>query len=486
MHTTRPRTVTAEQERARRLRTRHPGWEPDRLREARQALGWSRPTLARKIRAISSSDVAFTPPIANEQTIMRHERGWAYPSEDWQAAYTHTMDLSRVDLGFCIRETHGATVVTRPVLLSGTPSSDDEWIRQLWGSHGLSGAWEKVTTIDIDRREFTALSGLALVGAAHEWLMADPARIAAALAGRRADAAVIADLTTTMDALRRLDDKLGGKAVNGMVAEQLRLVVRVLRSASYTQPEGQALHGIAAELARMAGWTSYDAGQHSTAQRYYLVGLRAAHEADNPGIAANILRCMAHQARTTGDPATSVTLLRSARTGANGRLTATEDAVIFAGLARSYGRLGDEYAARKSVDDAYHAIEQRKPDEDPDYIYWASTSTIASAAGEALLHIGDAQSAIPHLRESVEQMKAGLPRDLSSYRAILALAYARSGDTDEAITLGHEAVEGAAQAQSGIVGARVAELCHEVSATGHPGADGLSDHLHSVIDSAAV
>lgn len=169
----------------------------------------------------------------------------------------------------------------------------------------------------LERRQFLPLSGAALPATAHEWLVADPARIAAALGGRQADAGVVADptTTTTVDVLRRLDDKLGGQAVYPMFVEQLRLIIRLLRHASYTQADGQALHGIAAELARLAGWTAQDAGAHGTAQRYYLVGLRAAHEAEAPGIGANILRCMATQACGLNDPHTAIELIRSARAG---------------------------------------------------------------------------------------------------------------------------------------------------------------------------
>jgi len=477
MHTTRPRTVTAEQERARKLRTRHPGWEPHRLREARQALGWSRPTLARKICAIHALDVSFTPPIANEQTIMRHERGWAYPSEDWQAAYTHTMGTGRVDLGFCIRETHSTPTITHRALPSGPPATDDEWVRRLWATPELSDTWEEVTTID--RREFSALTGLALLGAAHEWLVADPARIAAALEGRRADATVIADLTTTMDALRRMDDKLGGQAVNGMIVEQLRLVVRLLRHASYTQTDGQALHGIAAELSRLAGWTAYDAGAHGTAQRFFLVGLRAAHEADAPGVAANILRCMAHQARSKGDSGTAVELLRSARAGSRGRLTSTEQAILAAGLASAYGVAGDRKAALAESDTAYAAIDKAQPDDDPPYVYWAGPYTIAHSVGAALISTGDPAGAIPHFEAAIDRIGTELPRDRLGFLLNLAMAHTQAGDPDAAISITRDAIT-TTTVPSSIMAGRIHEVCQAITAAGHPEADDLAEHARSI------
>ncbi|SNQ51623.1 putative transcriptional regulator [Frankia canadensis] len=477
--TVRSRSTTAEQERAATLRARHPGWDPQRLRDARDALGWSRATLTRKIRTIRSIDVPFTPPIANEQTIRRHERGWAFPGEDWQAAYTHTMGLNRVDLGFCTREANGAVTITHRDLLSGPPATDDEWVRKLWATHGLSDAWEEVTSID--RREFTALTGLTLLDAAREWLVADPARIAATLSGRRADAAVIADLTTTMDALRRLDDKLGGQAVNGMILEQLRLVVRVLRNASYTQSDGQALHGIAAELARMAGWTAQDSGDHTTAQRLYLTGLRAAHDADNPGIAANILRCMAAQACDLDDAPTAVELLRSARAGTRGRLTPTENAVIAGQLAVAHGQAGNRDATRAAADEAHTYIDHARPDGAPPYVYWASAHTIAYYTGTAMISAGSPDAAVSYLQPATDNIAHDMPRDLVFFRSKLAVAHARAGAPETALTIAHQTIDDAAPFSSARTHDYIAEACREIRATRHPGADDLTEHARTII-----
>ncbi|MBL7501618.1 hypothetical protein I6A84_06910 [Frankia sp. CNm7] len=334
-----------------------------------------------------------------------------------------------------------------------------------------------MTSTPLERRRFLALSGLALAAAAHEWLVAEPARIAAALAGKTADSALIADLADGVDLLRRLDDKLGGQAVHGLATEQFGLVVRLLQHARYTQADGRSLYAIAAELARIAGWTSYDAGDHGTAQRYYLVGLRAAHEADAPGIGANILRCMAEQAYTAGDPHTAVDLLRSARAGARGRLTATESAVHAGILAIAYGRANDPKAAYVAADEAQKYIAQARPDNDPPYIYWAGPNTISLSVGSALLAAGQAQAALPHLQASVDSTAQDIPRDGLVHRMILARALARAGNPDQAVRLVHDAIDLSAVAASPSVVGYFTEACEEIRATGHPGVKDLTEHL---------
>jgi tetratricopeptide (TPR) repeat protein len=478
----RSRTKAAEETRSAVLRARHPGWNPERLTAFRMSLGWSRATLARRIRRIDPMTVAFTPPMAGELQVMRHERGWSYPGEDWQAAYSHVTGATRVELGFCARLSRGEPTVTAGGLPPGTPFADDG-LAQLWTSQGLTTAWQEVmATVDssMPRRQFIALSGAALAASAHEWLVADPARLASALAGRRVDAGVVADLTAATDTLRRLDDKLGGQAVFGMVTEQLRVVVGLLRNTSYSQADGQALHGIAAELARLAGWTTYDAGRHGEAQRFYLVGLRAAHEADTPGVAANILRCMAHQARSNGDPGTAIELLRSARAGSRGRLTSTEQAVLAAGLASAYGVAGDRDSALTASDAAYAAIEQARPEEDPPYLYWAGPYTIAQSVGTSLMSTGDPAGAIPHLRTAIDRIGNDLPRDRLGFVLNLAMAYTQAGDADTAIGITREAIT-TTTVPSSIMADRIGEVCQAITATGHPGASELVEHARGTV-----
>jgi hypothetical protein len=334
---------------------------------------------------------------------------------------------------------------------------------------------------ELGRRDFLTLSGAALAGLGHEWLVAEPARLAVAMKGKRVDAALVTDLHAGVDLVRRLDDKLGGEAVYGVATEQLRLVVGLLQNNSYSQAEGRNLYAVAAELARLAGWACYDASRPGAAQRLWLVGLQAAHEAHAPGLGANILRCMADRELTTGDPHTAVELLRSARAGARGDLTSTERAVVACTLARSYGRIGDRDAACAASDEAYAHIENSRPEEDPPYIYWASSVNMAFAAGESMLYSGDPQSAIQHLRVSVEKLAPEYVRDLVENQTTLGIAYTRAGDIEVAVHLGHETIDLATSVYSSRMRTFVANLCGEIEATGHPGAEDLLDHARTAL-----
>lgn len=80
------------------------------------------------------------------------------------------------------------------------------------------------------------------------------------------------------------------------------MVVDVLDRSTYTAVVGQRLYALAAELGRMAGWASFDAGLHAAAQRYWLAALHAAHAAADRLLGANILKSMSLQCYDFGRP----------------------------------------------------------------------------------------------------------------------------------------------------------------------------------------
>jgi hypothetical protein len=192
---------------------------------------------------------------------------------------------------------------------------------------------------------------------------------------------------------------------------------------------------------------------------------------------------MAGHARDSGDPRTAVVLLRSARAGTRGTLTATEQAVLAGELARAYGRLDNQAAAQAAADEAYLQISRSQPEEDPPYIYWAGFHSTAVAAGESLLYSGDPHSAIPHLRSAVEHLGEKYPRELVLYRTDLGIANAKADDVEAAIHLGHQTID-AAPLTSARARTYVVKLCREIEATGHPDSGELTDHARTILGDA--
>jgi tetratricopeptide (TPR) repeat protein len=243
---------------------------------------------------------------------------------------------------------------------------------------------------------------------------------------------------------------------------------------------GRRLYGVAAELARQAGWTAHDSGREGLAQRYWLVALRAAEEAGDRPLGANVLMFMADQAKKIGNPQEAATLLDSAQAGAKGALGATQRAAIAATLASVYGRSGDVEATARAVDRAFSLSEQARPSEDPAWIYWFDRADLTGKAGSAFLHAGDASRAIPHLETAVDALGEGTRRDRVLWTTRLATAHLRSGNAERAVLLGHQAVDGAQGLQSDRVLGEVTQFGRELTErVGGRAADEFTDHVRS-------
>src|SRR5262249_52053083 len=76
-----------------------------------------------------------------------------------------------------------------------------------------------------------------------------------------------------------LEHAQGGHRARKLIDAELGMVVDVLQRSTYTVAVGKRLYCLAAELGKMAGWASFDAGLHASAQRYWVAGLHAAHAA---------------------------------------------------------------------------------------------------------------------------------------------------------------------------------------------------------------
>lgn len=147
----------------------------------------------------------------------------------------------------------------------------------------------------LDRRGFMVLGVGVAASLADQWLNIEPQALASVLRGGRIDANLVGCFEQRLPALRQMDATLGGGSVRHLVDAELRLVTDLLASGSYAAAIGTRLLLVAAELGRIAGWASFDAGYHAAAERYWVGALRAAHVANDRAAGANILKCMSLQ-----------------------------------------------------------------------------------------------------------------------------------------------------------------------------------------------
>jgi hypothetical protein len=311
-----------------------------------------------------------------------------------------------------------------------------------WTAAGaLAAAVEVTETGRMDRRVFLHLVGGALTEPAFEWLIARPATVAVGLAGRRVQPEHVDAIETMTAQLRRMDDQFGGGTVLDLVRAQVLHVRNLLVNHTYTEGIGTRLYAAAAELLRLGGWLSFDAGQQSEAQRYWLAALRAAHASGDRAIGANVLGFMSCQAKDIDLYSEAVKLAEAARQGYPGS-SPRVSAILNMRAAQAYAHTHEVRECRAAMDTAYEAL-KATPSEagDPVWAYWLDEAQVNEQIGYCYTQLEDWERACNHIRLALRLQADPDTREGALRQALLAVTHARQGDPEQACHVASKAVD---------------------------------------------
>ena len=118
----------------------------------------------------------------------------------------------------------------------------------------------------------------------------------------------VVQIRAVTEAFRSLDNAFGGGLTREAVIGQLTSAASLVEDTTYTEEVGRKLITGIGDLATVAGWMCHDVSMHAAAQRYFLLALQAAKEADDPNLGAHVLSCMARQAGHLGRPGDALEL----------------------------------------------------------------------------------------------------------------------------------------------------------------------------------
>ncbi|MDH6137669.1 tetratricopeptide (TPR) repeat protein [Kitasatospora sp. MAA4] len=227
--------------------------------------------------------------------------------------------------------------------------------------------------------------------------------ILAIAAGTRVTPTVLRSLQASIEDYWRRDDEHGGEALRPAVIGQLRYVTDILRDTADPNFR-RSLHGIAAELARLTGWTYFDARQYSTARSYFTESLRLAREIDDRPFIANVLACLSLQATYQDKPQDAITLARAAQDSA--RLDgSTPRLMAMLSMREAFGHASaqDQEATHRALGEALHQFERIDPaDDDPAWVRYFDRTKLTVDTGIALGQLGDASAAEPLIAEALQ------------------------------------------------------------------------------------
>ncbi|MEV5611709.1 hypothetical protein [Streptomyces sp. NPDC052225] len=228
-------------------------------------------------------------------------------------------------------------------------------------------------------------AGPSLIEPMQRWLVPTPgaaaarteAESAAQRRGNRLSKPELDLLESTTVMFRQWDAQCGGGLRRKAVVGQLHEVTDLLQE---PQPEEttKRLFKVAAELAELAGWMSYDVGLQPTAQKYFVLALHAAKEAGDKPLGSYVLSSMSRQMIHLGRPEDALELIHLAQYGSRDCASPRTQSMLYAMEARAYANMGQpgkcKRAVRMAEDTFTDADDWDEPD--PDWIRFFSEAEL--------------------------------------------------------------------------------------------------------------
>jgi tetratricopeptide (TPR) repeat protein len=300
----------------------------------------------------------------------------------------------------------------------------------------------------------------------------------------------IVQIRAVTEAFRSLDNAYGGGLTREAVIGQLISTASLVEDTTCTEEVGRKLITGIGDLATVAGWMCHDVSMHTAAQRYFLLALQAAKEADDPSLGAHVLSCMARQAGHLGRPGDALELVHLARYGARHTATATVGALLHSLEARYYAMMGKLKDFERAAGQAEAAFADRDPAQDPAWVAYFDSSEYYATLG--ICHQIAARTSAPGQAVRAIDMigHALVRRDPSRVRSRafdhlgLARAYLAAGELESAEAAGTVALELAGKVSSARVRDRLYELLRETSP--HAGTPVIADLRGRILDQLAI
>ncbi|WP_328722112.1 regulator [Streptomyces sp. NBC_00247] len=267
--------------------------------------------------------------------------------------------------------------------------------------------------------------------------------------GQRVGNGDVAALRSVGELFRSLDHAYGGGHARQALIRYLEHEAEPMLRGSYTETTGRRLFAAAADLTRLAGWTSYDIAAHGLAQRYFVQALRLAQAAGDRAYGSYVLITMSRQAVYLGHGREAVQLARVAQQGVGPAAPAAVQALLHAVEARGHGVLGDARACAVSLARAERALEAVRPgDEAPHWARHFDEAQLADELAHCHRDLQQYRAAALHAERSLQLRAPAYARSRLFCRVVLASARLGLGELDQACLLGAEAAQQAREMRS--------------------------------------
>lgn len=261
-----------------------------------------------------------------------------------------------------------------------------------------------------------------------------------------------------------------GTLARGAVVAQLNAHIRRLREAPQGTPETQRAFRIGAELAEVVASMSWDAAEHATAQRYFVLSAQLAHVGRDEVLAAVALASLARQCFDLGRPRDGLEVVQLAQYATRRSATPRLRAVLASREAWAYAHLGDARAFRRTVRLAedHHAEGEDIGDARTPTAWTLDEAELAGVLGARYRDLArvdprHARTAQDYIRSALRLRHPSHTRNRAFDLIGLARAHLITREPDQAAELIVQALPLAGGWVIGRVGAKLRDFHHEAA-----------------------
>ncbi|MFD5203817.1 hypothetical protein ACFWM7_27565 [Streptomyces sp. NPDC058375] len=311
-------------------------------------------------------------------------------------------------------------------------------------------SWETPPSLTVTPREPAEVPTPAVEPPATGLPGADVDSILALAAERDLSASTLDALHSSIADYWRRDDEHGGEILRPAVVGQLRYVVDLLKE-QRSAPLWDGLHSIAAELARLTGWTYFDARQYNQARAYFTESLGLAKAIDDRQFMANVLACMSLQATYQDKPGDALALVTAAQDQTRAVVGATPRVLAMLAMREAFAHatLGNHSATHTAISEAHTQFGRiSTSDPDPAWVAYFDETKLIVDTGIAHGRLGEAALAEPLIADALRREHASNHRGRAFHAFWLARTQLQRGKLDEACHTARDALAPAAAVSS--------------------------------------
>ena len=198
-----------------------------------------------------------------------------------------------------------------------------------------------------------------------------------------------------------LDNEMNGLPIADAAVHAYKAVHRRIGSGDYDQKVERDIHSASAELAEIAGWALFNAGEFEASRRFNQEALFLAGLCGDRSIELITLQNQALLSGWSGRPREELAIARSVLE--NGRLASRIEAIFRAREAQGLAGSGRISEADKAFKKARSLLQESVPDDVPSWAWWITEREIDRQEGRALQESGNTHQAILILERAMEQ-----------------------------------------------------------------------------------